>query len=199
MQLFFNSLFAFQATGFYVLSALFIIFLFILIENEKEGTLFILTSIYAFITSYSTGFSITFDYIATHKFIVLNWFVGYVFIGIAWAFCKVYFKARKYRNDVQEYQKTYVYKPEKYGSKEEQFKSHIYENIARKYNSSVADFVTTGSSKSTIIMWMAYWPFSAFWTLLDDPIKHLFILIYNCVSRFYRKIHIKAVGLILPE
>ena len=36
--------------------------------------------------------------------------------------------------------------------------------------------------KSEIIVWMIYWPFSMLWTLLNQPIKNIFLFIYNRIE-----------------
>ena len=36
--------------------------------------------------------------------------------------------------------------------------------------------------KATILMWMSYWPISAFWTIVNDPIKKAFREIYRKIS-----------------
>jgi hypothetical protein len=33
--------------------------------------------------------------------------------------------------------------------------------------------------KSTIILWMSYWPFSATWTLVNDPVRKLYQFVYS--------------------
>jgi hypothetical protein len=42
--------------------------------------------------------------------------------------------------------------------------------------------------KGRIMTWMAYWPWSMVWTLIDDPIKKMFRYIYNRLQRLYEKI-----------
>ena len=36
--------------------------------------------------------------------------------------------------------------------------------------------------KSNIMLWMSYWPISAIWTIINDPIKKLFTLIFNKIK-----------------
>jgi hypothetical protein len=47
-------------------------------------------------------------------------------------------------------------------------------------------------NKSRITTWMAYWPWSAFWTLLNDPIRRLFRRLYNNLREFYQKMSDKV-------
>lgn len=47
-------------------------------------------------------------------------------------------------------------------------------------------------NKSKIITWMVYWPWSFFWTILNDPIRRLFRRIYNNLREFYQKMSDKV-------
>lgn len=44
------------------------------------------------------------------------------------------------------------------------------------------------SNKSRIIGWMLYWPISAAWTILNDPLYRLFESIYNFIGSGLQKI-----------
>ena len=47
---------------------------------------------------------------------------------------------------------------------------------------------TAASHKAQLFGWMAYWPWSALWTLLNDPFKRLFKLIVARLGKVYDKI-----------
>jgi len=53
------------------------------------------------------------------------------------------------------------------------------------------DFV---DSTKSIIFWMMYWPWSAVWTLLNNPIKWIFEEVYEIMSGLFRRIHEKIIG-----
>lgn len=40
-----------------------------------------------------------------------------------------------------------------------------------------------GKNKARITGWMLYWPWSAFWTLLNDPIKRLYRFIFQALTK----------------
>lgn len=46
--------------------------------------------------------------------------------------------------------------------------------------------------KARILIWMAWWPWSMIWTLLNDPIKRAFRAIYRWLQGYLRKVAIKA-------
>lgn len=42
--------------------------------------------------------------------------------------------------------------------------------------------------KERIITWMAYWPFSMLWTLINDPVRRAFEWIYRRIGKFMQDI-----------
>ena len=46
--------------------------------------------------------------------------------------------------------------------------------------------------KGKIIGWMAYWPISAAWTVLNDPVRRLFEAVYNGIAKSLQSISDKA-------
>jgi hypothetical protein len=42
--------------------------------------------------------------------------------------------------------------------------------------------------KSTVLVWIGYWPFSLVWTLLSDPFKRLVCWIYDELLHVYQRI-----------
>ncbi len=43
-------------------------------------------------------------------------------------------------------------------------------------------------NKTKILTWMIYWPWSAIWTVINDPIKRIFKFIYNVVQDYLQSI-----------
>ena len=46
--------------------------------------------------------------------------------------------------------------------------------------------------KGKVVHWIVWWPFSAFWTLLDDPIRRIAEWCYRSLAGIYRKLANKA-------
>jgi hypothetical protein len=112
-----------------------------------------------------------------------NWFkmilfVGtYVTLGGAWSFAKWYFYVHN-RADAYDASRE-IYKSE-YASLSEYAKGQ--ENY-QGYMALRHDFPPSPlKNKSRIYMWMAYWPWSGLWTLLNDPLKHAWKFLYTHLS-----------------
>jgi hypothetical protein len=43
-------------------------------------------------------------------------------------------------------------------------------------------------NKSEIVGWMVYWPWSAFWTILNDPIRRFYKMLVRLLEKMYDKI-----------
>lgn len=51
-----------------------------------------------------------------------------------------------------------------------------------------------GENKGRIMLWMTYWPVSAVWTLVDDPVRRLFLAIWEWLSGTFQRISDRAFG-----
>jgi hypothetical protein len=57
------------------------------------------------------------------------------------------------------------------------------------YYGNASDFPPQFSkNKSNVLFWMTFWPWSLFWTLLDDPIRRLFETIYRSLGKIGQRI-----------
>ena len=95
---------------------------------------------------------------------------AYIVIGICWSFVKWYSFLLKKKDKFFQLQEEDV----KWGRTPRVFKKEDIP-LAKDY-------------KSKIILWMSYWPWSALWTLLNDPVRKLFNAIYRKISIMYQRI-----------
>lgn len=58
---------------------------------------------------------------------------------------------------------------------------------------------TAAGYKSRIVQWMVFWPWSALWTLLNDPLRRLFNYIFTYLRATYQRIAIKVYGNVNDE
>lgn len=106
----------------------------------------------------------------------------YIAIGIVWSFVKWYLFLLKRRDELIEREE-----------KSKQFRgidgsSKVSSVPARSAMIKREDIPLAKDNKSRIVLWISYWPWSAFWTLLNDPIRKFFNLIYVKISKLYQKI-----------
>lgn len=84
----------------------------------------------------------------------------YVLIGVVWSFVKWYFFLLNRRDEMV---KEYLHN-DGYGT---------------------PTTPTASKNKSRITTWMTYWPFSATWTLINQPIKRTFKFMYSSFEKLF--------------
>lgn len=173
------SLIAFGSLGFWLLSILTIIVIIACLEYEngfKASLTMIMFLGLMFIANHLSFQSI----VQWNWRYIIGFIIGYVILGVVWSVVKWYFyvsnkveqyvelKSLWFRNNSNATELTEL----SAGQKEK-----FAEYISRRPDASAAP--QASQNKSTILMWMTYWPFSAVWTLINDPIKKLFRMIYT--------------------
>ena len=112
------------------------------------------------------------DWALAHRNEIILAVVAYFVVGIVWGIVKWFFHLMSIRDKLVEYRRNNNIKSE--GLSVEQisdFKSlnRLYEDIPPK----------AFKSKHRILFWMAYWPFSMPWTLVNEPVKRFFSFVYR--------------------
>ena len=105
------------------------------------------------------------DYVLNNPLQILEYIGLYVVAGIVWSFYKWYV-----------YLKKNVEKLKERGTKSTNFKKD-YSNI-----------FDASENKESIIAWMIYWPFSAFWYIISDPITKFYKWLFEKFSGIYENI-----------
>lgn len=101
-----------------------------------------------------------FPYLHSHLWDVVAYVASYVAIGAMWSLAKwVLYSMGQLRE----------YKRRGFGSAKD------YRPIAAKH-------------KADILVWMSWWPFSMTWTLLDDPLRRLFLVVYELMAGLFQRV-----------
>jgi hypothetical protein len=158
----------FLTVSFWVIFSIGLILMFYFINSKDEGDgvgatiTFILSAILLYATSGHRDSFIS--------FITNNWLRNfeivmiYLIIGLVWSFVKWYF---------------YLL------NKKEKLEDLITMNS--NYELNQYDIPKAGENKDKIILWMSYWPWSAIWTIINDPVRKIFNWIYTKFSSIYQK------------
>lgn len=106
-----------------------------------------------------------FKYIGTHTGTIIFIFGLYIAAGVAWAFAKWYFFVLGKRDELDKRLTS----------------NYVIDNIDK--------FIPTArENKARIMSWMTYWPFSAVWTFLNDPVRRAFQMVYSRIESSFDKI-----------
>ena len=120
-------------------------------------------------------------YALKNPLVALACFGAYFVVGAVWSIVKWYFHVLGYRDRYEEYRARWL-------------KDHGAEDFSNP--ALLADFKKSKSfympeasnNKKRIFTWIAYWPFSALWTVVNDPLKRLVYWIYARLGVLFNKI-----------
>lgn len=120
-----------------------------------------------------------FPWMAANPLWTVGVVIGYFAAGGLWSMMKWYFHCLNIRDKHDEIKDEFFEEHKIIGGKvSSQLKGEWKERL-RYGGFSDDDIVPKARGhKSTILMWMTHWPFSAVWTLLNDPIRRIFKSIY---------------------
>lgn len=95
-----------------------------------------------------------FSYVIHNPSTILLFFGAYVFLGVVWSVVKWYFFLLNVKEDLKD--KNYT---------------HILDHIP-----------TAKKNKARIMSWMMYWPLSGVWTLINDPMRRAFQVVFRKIE-----------------
>jgi len=101
---------------------------------------------------------------------------AYLVAGTIWSISKWWFFVKATRRRFDRYVKEHV---ETYSYSKQQ---------ARERAKSLHGKPLATANKRRIITWMTYWPWSAVWTIINDPVRRLFKEIFYRIQKVYEAI-----------
>jgi hypothetical protein len=108
-------------------------------------------------------------YIMAHPGETILWVAGYFLVGAAWSLVKWYFWLLKIRRQLDQKDPT------------------SYDRVL--YSAGVGKFPPhPGDYKARIVGWIALWPASMLWTVINDPVRRAAEEIYARLGGTYQKI-----------
>lgn len=128
---------------------------------------------------YFTGAVPLLWYLRDHWTTILVCILGYIVLGACWGVAKWWFflhnKGDEYEAQRASFQKAW-------NDATEQFKTS-YKNDYKEWIASSKGYPPTFlHHKADFTFWMAWWPFSMFWTLINDPLKRIYRFIVQQLS-----------------
>lgn len=132
---------------------------------------------------------------------VLGWIIGHPFqlcfyiglyfvAGTLWSIVKWGLFVREERAKYDDFKARFL-KDNKVQGEDipDELKDKYLDQLSRHYGYSYMDHVKPSPTthKARILTWMTYWPWSALWTILNDPIRKAFTHIYYRISVLLQK------------
>jgi hypothetical protein len=206
----FTAAFAFYA--YWVLAVILTVITISCIHDESSG-FFALTTcliVLAYVTLKACGISL--DYFKELSVAqIITYFVSYFVVGVVWSFIKWYMKLINIRDTFRDWKNEYFAKHKLEDDfLETPFVSDVQQRLNANFWRGLGDktrinfdtdrqsMLTTAEGlkqlkpnaskhKQSICKWIIAWPFSAIWTLIDDPIYKLVNAIFNSLKGLYQR------------
>jgi hypothetical protein len=194
-----------SSIGFVIVAELIIILIIgILLETEHEGWATTLFSLGIALVVWNYGPEI-WGFVSTNPTNTIGFIVSYLVVGGVWSIIKwrSYIKPifEKYKEIKVKFEKVYG-KPSEdnwghWVDKLNEDKRHIqvYDEYTESFTScktmeDVQDIVTPKASnkKTLLISWIGYWPISLLAMLLNNPLRRIFVGVYNLLSGIYDRL-----------
>ncbi len=185
--------FIFGSFWFWSLTCLWLIFLTALVEHEETGWSFGSVLIFLALLHLFGNVNL-FVYLKENPVGFLQIAAIYVIFGIIWGVSKFYFFNAKIRRKLEllkiEFNKTYK-DTGNIEDKQREWDKYWSNNLNWKSK----EKLDINNQSSKVIFWISYWPVSAFWTLLNDPLRRFGQFIYGLLFvKIFKTIHKRTVG-----
>jgi hypothetical protein len=131
------------------------------------------------------------EYMIHNPLNILGYIGGYFVIGAFWSLVKWVFYTTNKRHHYNEVKREWL---EDHGIKGtltipanllDEWKEYAADH---HYIRDVQDRLLPSHNKSRISVWIVYWPFSALWTLINDPVRRIVRQIRQILTSFYEGI-----------
>ncbi len=180
-----GAFFVFGTIWFWTVSIIFFSWLIYLTEGRSHVLAGLALLGFVWVVSSVNGFSIL-----AEPLVALKWFGYYLVVGVAWSFLKWFSFLFGKRDEVRKHKNAFV---KRFGQPltaegkinpqdMDDFISYLNDqgySTRDRYNAgneieSKQDIIPNFSGHSgDFTRWLVWWPFSAFWTILNDPLRRL--------------------------
>jgi hypothetical protein len=164
------------------------------IEDESPGYAFVSTIVFILLIQICSDFSIP-GWLNINTGTFIKWGLSYILIGVIYSIVKyILYLTDKKRKFDKAFKKFCSIKKIK----------AVMEDLPINLKYECSKFIRTEigynslpnliNSTKYIVFWMGYWPWSAFWTILNNPLKWLYEEIKESLSGLFKKLHNKILG-----
>lgn len=173
---------------FWVMAALFIVAITFCVETESP--LWATGILIAFLLGLQAFSDVNvIGWIGSNLVTFATLIAGYLVTGVLWSGGKLWFYTRNWADRAEEIRANWLKK----NGHEDLSDPKVKEEFFRE-NYQLKNHPTVFNSKRRVLLWMAYWPVSAVWTLINDPVKWFFRFAYARLLIVYHAIIKSALG-----
>lgn len=137
-----------------------------------------------------------FTFVKAHGVFTLVYAAAYVGVGVGWSFVKWFSYLMSFRDAFREQKEAFCKKngldvaapiPEDKMPAFDQHLSHVSWKSNHRSQLLSRERPRASKNKARITAWAAFWPFSFLGTLLNDPVRRLFNLLFNWFKALYQQ------------
>ncbi|MBI5733173.1 hypothetical protein HY967_04490 [Candidatus Jorgensenbacteria bacterium] len=184
------TLFVFGTFWFWTLAVIATIIIIACIDHNENFTGATASLVIALLLLQFLGDVKVFSYVLEQPFMGLIYFVMYLGAGTAWSIIKWWRFVGKRKSEYDRAKAEFLTRHKVEGNAIPNVLKSEWRDRCR--HESYAEAPQARQHKGKIVGWMCYWPWSLFWTLLDDPIKKILQTIYQWLQGIYQAISIRA-------
>jgi hypothetical protein len=127
-------------------------------------------------------------FVVRHPSVVCYGAIGYFVAGTIWALIKWWFFVTGERRRYDEFKAAWMKSHDIVGTIPDDMKQAFKDDLPRYSGDRIEIRPDVTNHKARIFMWMTWWPFSALWTLINDPVRRVFREIYSRIRTTLQKI-----------
>lgn len=167
--------------------------LILFVENERAVGA-IVTTIFTFALFVAFGNKGIIPWISENPFTILQYAGGYIAVGIIWGFVKWFFYVLRTRDQYEKFRKNWISENgdidggsyiDKNDSRSKAHTTTRREQFQKEAHRVGVLPPKADYNKGRIIFWMTYWPASAVWTIINDPITRMWKVIYQRIGSIF--------------
>ena len=179
----------FGGTIFWIIFAIFAVAMIASVEYDNGWMATIITAVMIVIIMWGVEFNV-FAWVWDNPSTAIYYFVGYFVAGAVWGVSKWWFYCRKFLDVVKGIKVEFLNSNNISDDKiPENMKDKFEKEVVSNYNYNDSYYPPQAMDhKSDWLMWAMWWPFSFFWTMLNQPIKNLWLFIYSHLGGLMQKI-----------
>jgi hypothetical protein len=174
-------LLVFGSLWFWVALAIPALLLIAFVENEKAGRAFLTVLLTMGVLTLFSDVN-PFAWVAAHPLKTVIGVIAYVGIGVVWSFGKWMLFVLRIRDKYEALRAKFV---ATHGPITETNKALLRACVGKNDPRLLAK-PGAARNRGRIIFWMAYWPFSATWTIINDPITRFYRFAFNRLASSFQ-------------
>lgn len=189
--------FAFGSMWFWTLTCIWLMMLTFFVEDENTGWSFGSVIIFLAVIHLFGDVNL-FVYLKENPVGFLQLAAMYIFFGIVWGISKFYFFNAKIKRKIESLKAEFIKAydgDEKNENCSAEDKQREWDNcLDSNLNYSEKEQMDLSKQSGKVIFWISYWPVSAFWTILNDPLRRFGKFVYDVLFvRIFKYIHKKTI------